>query len=88
MKAGRESGNGVLLAHAFPSGGGCCAEFLSNHSVPFHGGQQIPIAVAVSSALASVAVVSLVGLGERIPIKVFLHAVSRAAFSGPRASFP
>jgi hypothetical protein len=61
-------------------GRGCCAEFPIYHSVPFHGRQRIPIAVAVSSALASVAVVSLVGLGQRIPIKgAFLHAVSREA---------
>jgi hypothetical protein len=68
--------------------GGCCAEFLSSHSLPLHGGQQIPIAVAVSSALASVAMVSLVGLGQRIPIKGAFSTPSHVQLSGPRASFP
>jgi hypothetical protein len=56
------------------------------HSVPFHGGQQIPIAVAVYSALASVAKGEVSGsLGQRITINAF-STPSHVQLSGPRAS--
>lgn len=51
------------------------------HSVSFHSGQQIPMAVAADSALASVAVVSSVGLGQAT-----FSTPSHVQLSGSRAS--
>jgi hypothetical protein len=85
MKASRESCNGVLLVHALPFRRVLC-RIPIYHSVLFHGGQQIPIAVAVYSALASVAKVRSVGLSQRIPISAF-STPSHVQLSGPRGIF-
>lgn len=70
MKAGRES----FYAYA-PHLEGVVQNSIC-HSVPFHcssSAQQIPIAVAAYFALASVAVVSSVGLDQRTTIRTSPH---------------